>query len=68
MTSGGIKMGMTPPHPGVFIRIEALEELGLSVSAAAWRGHRTLSARSCIIPPTNVKSHCVRLHAGPLAE
>ena len=35
MTSGGIKMGMTPPHPGTFIRIEALEELGLSVSAAA---------------------------------
>ena len=35
MTSGGIKMGMTPPHPGAFIRIEALDELGLSVSAAA---------------------------------
>ncbi len=35
MTSGGIKMGMTPPHPGTFIRIEALEQLGLSVSAAA---------------------------------
>ncbi|MCY4614584.1 MAG: hypothetical protein OXB94_13325 [Nitrospira sp.] len=34
MTSGGIKMGMTPPHPGAFIRIEALEELGLSVAAA----------------------------------
>ncbi len=28
-------MGMTPPHPGAFIRVEALEELGLSVSAAA---------------------------------
>ncbi len=26
---------MTPPHPGTFIRIEALEELGLSVAAAA---------------------------------
>ena len=35
MTDGGIKMGMTPPHPGAFIRIEALEELELSVSAAA---------------------------------
>ncbi len=35
MASGGIKMGMAPPHPGAFIRIEALEELGLSVSAAA---------------------------------
>ncbi|MCY4454026.1 MAG: HigA family addiction module antitoxin [Immundisolibacterales bacterium] len=35
MSNGGIKMGMTPPHPGTFIRIEALEELGLSVAAAA---------------------------------
>ena len=35
MTDGSTKMGMTPPHPGAFIRIEALEELGLSVSAAA---------------------------------
>ena len=35
MTSGGIKMGMVPPHPGTVIRIEALEELGLSVSTAA---------------------------------
>jgi len=35
MTDGGIKMGMTPPHPGTFIRIEALEELGLSVTTAA---------------------------------
>ena len=35
MADGGIKMGMTPPHPGAFIRIEALEELGLSVAAAA---------------------------------
>ena len=35
MTSGGIKMGMTPSHPGVFIRVEAIEEFGLSVSAAA---------------------------------
>ena len=35
MTSDGIEMGMTPPHPGTFIRIEALEELGLSIAAAA---------------------------------
>ena len=35
MTRGGIKVGMTPPHPGTFIRIEVLEELGLSVAAAA---------------------------------
>ncbi|MCY4318682.1 MAG: HigA family addiction module antitoxin [Alphaproteobacteria bacterium] len=35
MTGCGIETGMTPPHPGTFIRIEALEELGLSVSAAA---------------------------------
>ena len=25
MTSGGIEMGMTPPHPGAFIRIEAID-------------------------------------------
>jgi addiction module HigA family antidote len=29
------KIGMTPPHPGEFIRDEILDELGLSVSAAA---------------------------------
>ena len=26
---------MTPPHPGVFVRTEILEELGLSISRAA---------------------------------
>lgn len=35
MTSDTIKMGMVPSHPGAFIRIEILEELELSVSAAA---------------------------------
>ena len=35
MTSGDTNMGMAPPHPGAFIRIEAIEEFGLSVSAAA---------------------------------
>lgn len=35
MRSSKIKMGMMPPHPGAFIRIEVLEEHGLSVSAAA---------------------------------
>jgi antitoxin HigA-1 len=29
------KIGMTPTHPGVFVREEILDELGLSVSAAA---------------------------------
>jgi addiction module HigA family antidote len=29
------KIGMTPPHPGEFIRDEILNELGLSVSEAA---------------------------------
>ena len=29
------KVGMAPPHPGAFIRDEILDELGLSVSAAA---------------------------------
>ncbi|MCY3878563.1 MAG: hypothetical protein OXF74_05210 [Rhodobacteraceae bacterium] len=35
MTDGGIKIGMTPPHPGTIIRIEVLEELGLSITSAA---------------------------------
>ena len=35
MSSGGIEMGMTPSHPGIFIRLEVLEEFGLSVAAAA---------------------------------
>jgi antitoxin HigA-1 len=30
-----VKIGMTPTHPGEFIRAEILDELGLSLSAAA---------------------------------
>ena len=30
-----IRVGMTPPHPGSFIRMEILDELGLSVARAA---------------------------------
>src|ERR1700723_1400066 len=35
MSSAPKKIGMTPPHPAVFIREEILEELGLSASEAA---------------------------------
>ena len=35
MSDTPVKIGMTPPHPGAFIREEILDELGLSVSAAA---------------------------------
>ena len=35
MTDGGIKIGMTPSHPGAFIRIEAVEEFELSVAEAS---------------------------------
>lgn len=35
MDGEGVKIGMTPPHPGGFIRTEILEELGLSVTRAA---------------------------------
>ena len=35
MTTSGIKVGMTPSHPGVFIRLEVIQEFGLSVAAAA---------------------------------
>jgi addiction module HigA family antidote len=35
MGDAPVKIGMTPAHPGEFIRAEILDELGLSVSAAA---------------------------------
>lgn len=35
MSTAPAKIGMTPPHPGVFIREEILDELNLSVSEAA---------------------------------
>jgi antitoxin HigA-1 len=35
MSDAPVRMGMTPTHPGEFIRAEILDELGLSVSAAA---------------------------------
>ena len=35
MNTAPRKIGMTPPHPGAFIRDEILEELALSVSEAA---------------------------------
>jgi antitoxin HigA-1 len=35
MSTAPSKIGMTPPHPGEFIRDEILDALGLSVSQAA---------------------------------
>ena len=35
MSSDGIRMGMSPSHPGTFIRLEVIEEFGLNVAAAA---------------------------------
>ena len=35
MVTSGIKVRMTPSHPGDFIRTEVIEELGLSVTKAA---------------------------------
>lgn len=35
ITEAPTKIGMKPPHPGVFVREEILEELGLSVARAA---------------------------------
>ena len=35
MEANGIKVNMTPSHPGDFIRTEVLEELGLSITKAA---------------------------------
>ncbi|MYC05670.1 MAG: HigA family addiction module antidote protein [Chloroflexi bacterium] len=35
MATDGIKVNMTPSHPGDFIRTEIIEELGLTVTKAA---------------------------------
>lgn len=35
MSDAPVRVGMTPPHPGAFIRDEILDELHLSVSEAA---------------------------------
>lgn len=35
MAIEGIRVGMTPSHPGDFIRTEIIEDLGLSVTRAA---------------------------------
>lgn len=35
MSDAPVKIGMTAPHPGAFIREEILDELGLSVGEAA---------------------------------
>ena len=35
MSSSDVRMGMTPSHPGEFIRTEVVEEYGLSVTEAA---------------------------------
>lgn len=35
MANNGIKVNMTPSHPGDFIRTEVIEELGLNVTRAA---------------------------------
>ena len=35
MDDRGMKIGMTPSHPGAFVRTEIVEELGLSVARAA---------------------------------
>ncbi len=35
MTNSSIKVRMTPSHPGEFIRLEVIEELGLGVAEAA---------------------------------
>lgn len=35
MTTGNIKVNMTPSHPGEFVRLEVIDELGLNVTRAA---------------------------------
>ena len=35
MATDGIKVNMAPSHPGEFIRVKIIEELGLSITKAA---------------------------------
>ncbi len=35
MTTGDIKVNMTPSHPGEFVRMEIIDELGLNVTRAS---------------------------------
>ena len=35
MATSGVKVNMTPSHPGDFVRTEIVEELGLTVTKAA---------------------------------
>ena len=35
MATNDVSLGMTPSHPGDFVRIEVIEELGLSITKAA---------------------------------
>ena len=35
MATNGIKVNMTPSHPGDFIRTEVIEEFGLNVTKAS---------------------------------
>ncbi len=35
MADKGIKVNMTPPHPGEFVRVEVIDDLGLTVKKAA---------------------------------
>ena len=35
MSESGIEVNMTPSHPGEFVRVEVVEEFGLSVTQAA---------------------------------
>ena len=35
MAAKGIEVNMTPPHPGEFVRVEVIDDLGLTVIKAA---------------------------------
>ena len=51
MSTGGIKVNMTPSHPGHFIRKEVIEELSLNVTKAAGillNGNTALTAKMAL--------------------
>ena len=47
MSRAPARIGMAPPHPGVFIREEILAELGLSITEAA----KVLNVRRATLSP-----------------
>ncbi len=55
MAGNGVRVNMTPSHPGDFIRTEIMDELGLSVKKAA----EILGGRRATLGPAELQSRFV---------